>query len=118
MNTPILLPYVKSKHGDTKPGTWFLSPVGMLDGKLFGQRDACSVNIVCPSCGKSATLRNPLTDSDGSAWPLRADGTQGHHIASNGAVSPSVVCPHTPCPWHVYVTLGDWATAQIPVYDG
>lgn len=117
MSDRILLPFTRAKRFDAKPGTWFLSPVGLVDGKVFGTKDACMVNIICPSCGKSATLRNPLVDSDGSEWPLRADGTRGHDIAEDGTVTPSVVCPHAPCTWHVFVRLGDWATAKTDVYE-
>lgn len=113
----VLLTHSSAKRDGAAPGTWFLSPVGVVSGGLFGQRDACMVNIKCPQCGKSATLRNPLYDSDGSDWPKRADGTRGHDITTEGVVSPSVVCPHAPCSWHVYVKLEGWATAKVPTYD-
>jgi hypothetical protein len=46
------------------------------------------VRIVCPEC------------NCGSVLP--------HHIDSDGEVTPSVVCPHKTCKWHVYVTLEGW----------
>ncbi len=34
---------------------------------------------------------------------------RNHTIASDGTVSPSVVCPHPGCGWHVFVRLVGWA---------
>jgi len=56
------------------------------------------VSIKCPLCGHCATLRR----GEGSVY-------QGHEIAADGTVSPSIVCPHTPnCSWHVWGRLDGW----------
>jgi len=31
-----------------------------------------------------------------------------HTIAPDGTVSPSVVCPHPGCSWHVFLRLDGW----------
>jgi hypothetical protein len=84
---------------------------------MIGKRDACIVNIVCPLCGKSATLRDPLHASTGVPWHLRNDGTRGHEISASGLVSPSIVCPYKPCPWHVHGALDGWAATDGCVID-
>lgn len=79
---------------DATPGTWWRDP--QPDGTK-----GCT-HICCPVCGKTATLR------DGEGWTPRKDGTHGHDIADDGIVMPSVVCPHQPCQWHVWVQLVGW----------
>jgi hypothetical protein len=69
------------------PGEWW--PLGTDAG--------LSAVVACPDCGREATLT-------------------GHAIASDGAVSPSLVCPydgsaphlHPACRFHAYVVLVDW----------
>lgn len=43
----------------------------------------------CPTCGRVFCLAE-------------------HRIASDGRVSPSVVCPHRPCTFHVIMRLEGW----------
>jgi hypothetical protein len=50
-----------------------------------------TIAILCMSCGRAMCLPN-------------------HTIAGDGAVSPSVVCPHG-CGWHVFVRLKDWSNS-------
>ena len=62
-------------------GSW--RPLEKADGTR-------SASVACGECGKSSTL----TD---------------HTIKPNGDVSPSLQCPHEPCPWHVnHITLEGW----------
>ncbi len=59
------------------------------------------VSIKCALCGRCATLRR----GEGGHY-------SGHTIATDGTVSPSIVCPFAPtCAWHVWGKLSDWATA-------
>lgn len=46
-------------------------------------------NITCGGCGRGIALCN-------------------HTIAADGTVSPSVVCPHPGCGWHVFLRLDGW----------
>jgi hypothetical protein len=43
----------------------------------------------CPSCGRVFCLAE-------------------HRIATDGRVSPSVVCPYPPCAFHVFMKLEGW----------
>lgn len=45
--------------------------------------------VACPECHEAAGLHD-------------------HDIADDGTVSPSVVCPHPGCSWHVWIKLKDW----------
>jgi uncharacterized OB-fold protein len=47
------------------------------------------VSLKCPSCGRSMVIP--------------------HQIAADGTVTPSVVCPHEHCEWHVFVRLSGWS---------
>lgn len=38
---------------------------------------------------------------------------KGHSVASNGLVSPSVVCHHRECGFHEYVVLADWNQGKV-----
>lgn len=51
----------------------------MLDGKPVAV-------AYCPKCGKKGYLN-------------------GHEIADDGKVTPSLICPHTPCDFHDFVRL-------------
>jgi len=55
------------------------------------------VSVKCPLCGGCASLKRP--------------NGEGHDIGADGTVSPSIVCPYTPCAWHVWGKLEDWAPA-------
>jgi len=69
--------------GDPTPHTWY--PVPWSTGK--------SAVINCPQCGKSARL---------------GQGADGHAIADDGTVTPSLICPHAPCPFHDHCRLEGW----------
>jgi C4-type Zn-finger protein len=47
------------------------------------------VTLVCPGCGKEVAVSRAV-----------------HSIAADGAVTPSMVCPH--CPFHEWVSLENW----------
>lgn len=48
-----------------------------------------TANLSCMGCGQPASLT-------------------GHEIASDGTVTPSVVCPYEDCDFHDYVRLIGW----------
>lgn len=49
-----------------------------------------TANVSCGKCGRVASL-------------------SGHTISADGTVSPSLVCPHEGCDWHVWVRLMVWS---------
>lgn len=49
-----------------------------------------------------------MTCSEGHGLTLR-----GHSISPEGNVSPSVVCPHPGCRFHVYVRLENWSFGAV-----
>ena len=55
------------------------------------------VLVRCPLCSKTFTGRN-------YGIP------RGHTIASDGTLSPSLVCPFPPCTFHEFVRLLDWVS--------
>ena len=38
-----------------------------------------------------------------------------HTIAADGSVSPSMVCPNPPCPYHEFIQLDGWGISGDPV---
>jgi hypothetical protein len=69
--------------------------VGLTRGyyakSLDPRADRCGWCIVCcPSCGRLMTLG------------------RNHVVAPDGGVSPSLVCPHSGCGFHNYITLAGW----------
>lgn len=69
---------------DMPRGHWF--PLSKGDREC--SPDGVHAIITCPDCGKSCALK--------------------HTVAADGTVTPSMVCPHKPCPWHVWGVLDDW----------
>lgn len=63
-----------------EPGTWW--PV------VDARAERRTASIFCPECKRGAHLN--------------------HDIAADGTVTPSVVCPHPGCTWHVMVKLAGW----------
>jgi hypothetical protein len=63
-----------------KPGVWRPAKI---------ENDKRTATVSCPKCGKSASLSD-------------------HEIAADGAVTPSLVCPHEPCTFHEFVKLEGW----------
>jgi hypothetical protein len=55
-----------------------------------------------------ATFKAELTCSNGHSVSLR-----GHSIASDGRVSPSVVCRTTGCDFHDFVSLDGWSAGAL-----
>ena len=70
-------------EGEPKPGTWKRVTGDLADiGYLAVVR--------CPECKLLESI------------------ARKHTVAADGKVSPSVVCPHDGCNWHVYVRLDGW----------
>lgn len=46
--------------------------------------------VCCPDCGRLITVGH------------------NHTVHADGAVLPSLVCPHPPCMFHTFVRLLDW----------
>ncbi len=64
---------------ERQPGTW--APM------RFGER--LSAMLYCPACGRWASLDD-------------------HAIGGDGAVVPSLSCPHNGCDYHEHVRLEGW----------
>jgi hypothetical protein len=94
---PVTLPRSPiAKRSAAPSGSWWInSRLGVEAG------DAAVVSVKCPHCARASSLR--IVDTDGTA--------EGHDIASDGTVSPSVVCPYPDCAWHTFVRLADWSGA-------
>lgn len=52
--------------------------------------------LCCPDCGKVGSLGS------------------NHVVASNGTVSPSDVCPFSPCTFHEMIFLDGWNSPSTP----
>jgi len=74
------------REATSQPGQWWAG--------LSGVDRPRWVSVRCPLCGKSASISRP--------------GGEGHQIAADGTVTPSLVCPHEPCTWHVMAKLAGW----------
>lgn len=48
--------------------------------------------FACPGCGKDVSVDRKV-----------------HVVAEDGAVSPSMVCPHIPCSFHEFIRLTRWS---------
>lgn len=67
-----------------KPGEWWEAEgTGEYGGKFW-------INLICPKCRRGMSIHR---------------GGEGHRVDAAGNVTPSVVCPHAPCDWHVFVKL-------------
>ena len=87
MTDNVQIPKVESRRAsDASPAWWFLRFEG----------DAPFAVIVRCHGGHDATLRR------------LGGGGEGHAIADDGTVTPSIVCPHEGCDWHVFGALEDW----------
>lgn len=69
------------QNNDYKPGTW----KGVVDNT--GKR--ISASFTCPNCGELGSL-------------------SAHHIAPDGTVTPSLICPYE-CGFHEHIKLEGWA---------
>ena len=74
------------KSQSKQPGTW--NPVS---DSAVGQWKA---NVTCPDCKTTMSLKR-------------------HAVASNGDVSPSLVCPRDGCSFHEFVNLNGWSYGDI-----
>lgn len=89
------------KHALQPRGTWYAYPLGPSESntdRRLADGTRVSVYVVCPACGKTSTIL--------------------HAIAADGALSPSLVCPHAGCTWHVFVRLVGWTGGHVPVVAG
>jgi hypothetical protein len=62
----------------------------------FGPRNQRGAVVFCENGHGMSIAGNPPFGSE-------------HRIDSNGTVTPSVVCPHEGCSWHVFVRLVGWS---------
>lgn len=86
-------------HGRTwTPGTW--------RAWVHGPTQARGAVVICPQCTHGMSL--------GGESPFGSR----HTIAEDGTVSPSLVCPHEGCSWHVFVRLIGWSTGGTDGTDG
>lgn len=77
-------------HPAPKEDIWHREPLTWRGLQMIGGRRSASV---CCANGHSCTLT-------------------AHEIASNGDVSPSLVCPIKDCTWHVHVHLAGWSPTR------
>lgn len=68
-----------------EPGTWRLALRSC--GLVY-------VQIKCPECARNSSMR--------------VNKDTGHTVDGCGNVSPSLVCPHSGCSWHVFGKLDGW----------
>lgn len=68
-----------------KPFPWRSGPSGII------------ATMTCPGCGKDLSISGKI-----------------HTIATDGAVSPSMVCPHQPCTFHAFIRLEGWTPPAPP----
>jgi hypothetical protein len=71
-----------------QPGTWMRW--------IFGPSGITGAIVICPQCGAGMSI--------GGGRPFGSV----HTIATDGTISPSVVC-HS-CAWHVFARLIGWPT--------
>jgi len=79
----ITLPKTEARWYETVKGHWFSVPAHV------DNRPNAAI-ISCPECGGVFCIGHV------------------HNINGEGRVTPSVVCPFTPCPFHQYVILEGW----------
>lgn len=87
-------PYIFKKFEASEDGGWWDCPPGHWCAS-FGSKGTPQLNVflACPACKLLAGLP--------------------HKVDAAGRVSPSVVCPHAPCPMHLSpVTLADWTHGE------
>jgi hypothetical protein len=81
-------PGADQDHWDTPPGHWCSWAGGIQT--TAGTTPTRFVILCCPVCKQYGTLP--------------------HEVDETGRVTPSVVCPHPPCPMHLApVTLEGWS---------
>lgn len=64
-----------------------IDPANMRPGEWIKLSDGNAM-IACPKCGGEAPL--------------------DHSVAADGTISPSLVCPYTPCDFHEWGRLEGW----------
>jgi hypothetical protein len=86
-----------AKASEAPAGTWWRTD-RVVETPKGREVTASLINIKCPECLKTSSLQ-----------VLAEGGTVvGHAIAQDGTVTPSIVCPHRPCAWHVHGRLLEW----------
>ena len=80
--------------GAAAPGQWYAYPLGpvVMPGEWTTDAGRVAVYVRCPACSRLMMLSSRV-----------------HRIDALGVVSPSLVCPHSGCSWHVFVRLNGWA---------
>lgn len=64
--------------------------------RVWARPNVVKVNICCPGCGQVGGL--------------------DHHIAADGTISPSLVCPFEPCTFHEYGKLEGWTHGALDAH--
>jgi len=86
-----------AKASEAPPGTWWRSD-RVIDTPKGRQVEASVISIKCPECRKTSSLQILVVGTT----PV------GHAISEDGTVTPSIVCPHRPCSWHIHGRLMGW----------
>lgn len=79
-----------TSKADMLPGSWCIQPYA---------EDFRLITVKCPECQRCNTL---------SIIAPGGEFVRGHPIDAEGKASPSLQCPYSGCPWHVYVRLVGW----------
>lgn len=61
-----------------------------------GRPNTYWAELMCPSCGRVAMVGS------------------NHTVSRDGTVSPSDVCPFSPCTFHEFIVLDDWDRPSTP----
>jgi hypothetical protein len=88
--------------GDADRDGDFLHVEDLLPGEWMPVRGNAIVSAIirCPVCLQTITL-------------VRPDGSEGHHIDREGAITPSIVCSISGCTLHVMGKLLDWNANSV-----
>jgi hypothetical protein len=73
------------QNNELIPGTW---KPGVFQDQVSVPAKRTAL-FACPVCGNVFSL-------------------SGHNIATDGIVSPSVVCPYPPCTFHEFIQILGW----------
>ena len=105
---PAILAFVPRAVAELTPrASWWYEPRTGDTPETLPSHGTHGIMIRCGACSFTGRLSDSL-DS-----PMREDGTHGHAIAADGAVTPSILCPE--CGWHIWATLAEWAVDHIEI---
>lgn len=82
----------KAPDNRMTPGHWNYVTVNCDSGDVPG------ITVGCSECGNASSLIPP-------GWLPPEQRENSHVVDRAGVVSPSIVCPHEGCSWHVWGTL-------------